>query len=83
MPDKGKGIWMGRVIDFLSGHTVYMALDRFFEKHLEPRYRRKAVETDCINQFEQELIVLRDLDMPHASQRAFIRARRLSRFDHS
>lgn len=74
---------MGRLIDFLSGHSVYMAVDRFFEKHLEPHYRRKAVEAGCVNQFEQELIVLRDCDTPHAAQRAFVRSRRLSRPDHS
>lgn len=74
---------MGRLIDFLSGHTVYMAVDRFFEKHLEPRYRRKAVDAGCVNQFEQELIALRYSNVPHASQKALMIARRLGRLKHS
>lgn len=67
---------MGALTDFLSGRTVYTALDRAFEKLQEPRYRRKAQASGFGQAFEDELQVLRDCEADHASVRAFMRAKR-------
>lgn len=67
---------MSTVTDFLSGRTVYMILDRAFEKLQEPRYRRKAQQRGFRQAFEDELRVLRDCEADHASVRAFLRAQR-------
>lgn len=66
---------MKKLFDFLSGVTVYMALDRFFERRIEPRLRLKAQKHGFAHEFEQELAVLKDCGADHASHRAFAIAR--------
>jgi hypothetical protein len=60
---------------FLSGDMVrnatIKALDGFFDKRAEPRYRSKAREAGIVSEFERHLIEFRDRSATHASLRAY------------
>lgn len=64
---------MMKIIELLSGQTVYMALDNFFERRSEPRLRLKAQKRGdgFAHEFEQELAALKDCGAAHASRLAF------------